>query len=122
LPNDNLELFIKWVDALPQRFKIPAMRQAVLWAALIGLGGCSPDRDKTLIDCQKDADRFFQGSQADDPENPRSQYIIGCMAANDYDFNVEPKHCDSRFPFSTQAACYTSKNWIDRIMDQFHQH
>jgi len=101
---------------------MPAMRQAILLVALIGLGGCLPDRDKTLIDCQKDADRFFQGSQADDPENPRSQYIIGCMAANGYDFNVEPKHCDSRFAFPIQTACYTSKNWLDRIIGQFRQH
>jgi hypothetical protein len=95
------------------------MWRIVLLLVLIILAGCLPDRDKVLFDCQKEADRFFQGDQADDPENPRSRYIIECMAAKDYDFTIEPRDCNERYPFPTQPACYVSDSWLDWIADQF---
>jgi hypothetical protein len=56
---------------------------------------------------------------ADDPDNPKSQFIIGCMATKGYDFSVVPSDCDSRYPFPTQAGCYVPNSWIDWMVDKF---
>lgn len=106
------------VDSLPTSISLVVMRRSVLLAVLISLGGCLPDRDKSLVGCQREADRFFQRLQVDDPENPRSRYIIECMATNGYDFTVEPKDCDGQHPFPSQSACYVPNSWLDWIADQ----
>jgi hypothetical protein len=86
---------------------------------LISLAGCLPDRDRTLSDCRKEADRFYQVYRLDEPESPRTEYIIECMAAKGYNFTVEPKDCDNRYRFETQSACYVSDTWIVWLADQF---
>jgi len=96
------------------------MRRAVLLLAVIALGGCLPDRAKDVAACRTEADHFYQAYNAVDVENPRSQYIIGCMAAKGYDFTIAPEDCDSRHPLPTQPACYTPSGWLAWINNQFH--
>jgi hypothetical protein len=93
------------------------MSRAIVLLALIALGGCSPDRDKDLAACRIGANRFFRAGIADDPDNPKSQYIIGCMTEKGYDFTVLPSDCDSRYPFPIQSACYAPNNWLDWMVD-----
>ncbi len=97
------------------------MRREIVLLMVISLGGCLPDQAKELATCQTEADRFFQAYNAVDPDDPRSQYIIACMAAKGYDFTVMPEDCDSRYPFPTQPACYEPHSWLNWIMDKFHR-
>jgi len=94
------------------------MRGVFVLLLLMSLGGCLPDRDKDLATCRTEANRFFRAAIADDPENPKSQYIIECMAAKGYDFTVVPKNCDNRYPFPTQSACYAPTSWLDVIVEK----
>jgi hypothetical protein len=98
------------------------MRRAVVLLAVIALGGCLPDRAKDVAACRAEADHFYQGYRAVDVDNPRSQYIIGCMAANGYDFTIVPSDCSSQNPLPTQPACYTHNSWLYWIIDQFRSH
>jgi hypothetical protein len=82
---------------------------------LLNLAACVPEPTRALADCQKEADRFFMTYRNDDPENPRSRYIVECMASKGYDFTVEPKGCDNRYPLTTQPACYSRQGWLKWI-------
>ena len=95
------------------------MRGIFVVLLLMILGGCLPDREKELAVCRTEADHFFEANIADDPDNPKSQFIIGCMATKGYDFSVVPSDCDSRYPFPTQAGCYVPNSWIDWMVDKF---
>ena len=92
-------------------------RQVVLFAAII-LGGCMPDQTKDVAACRTEADRFYQGYLAAGVDNPRSQYIIGCMTAKGYDFTIAHADCDSRHSLPTQAACYTPSSWLAWMSNQ----
>jgi hypothetical protein len=83
------------------------------------LGGCLPDRSKDVAACQTEAERFYQTYHAVNPDDPSSQYIIGCMAAKGYDFTILPVDCNSQHPLPTQSACYAPNSWLDWIIDQF---
>ena len=98
------------------------MRRAVLLLVAMALGGCLPDQAKDVAACQAEADHFYNGDHAVDVDNPRSQYIIGCMAAKGYDFSIAPADCSSQRPLPTQPACYTSNSWLGWIIDQFRSH
>jgi len=93
-------------------------REFVLLLVFI-LGGCLPDQAKDVAACQVESDRFYQVYNAADPDDPRSQYIIACMAAKGYDFTILPADCDSRHSLPTQPACYTPNSWLAGIIDEF---
>jgi hypothetical protein len=95
------------------------MNRIVVLLMAITLGGCLPDQDKDLAACQSEADRFYQGYNAVDPDDPRSQYIIECMATRGYEFDVLPAGCDSSRPFPNQPACYTPNRRFSWIIDRF---
>ena len=84
---------------------------------VLTLGGCLPDKVKDVASCQMQADRFFSVYSVD-TDSPRSQYIIACMAAKGYDFDIEPPDCDSRSALTAQATCYSPVNWFIRGTDQ----
>ena len=88
----------------------------ILIAAVIT--GCSPEKRNDVSLCQKDGDRFYQGYQAGDVDNPRSRYIISCMAAKGYEFDISPADCDSKRPLATQSTCYVSSSWAARSLDR----
>ena len=90
---------------------------AVALFVAVSLAGCSPNKATAMAACQKDADRFYQGSQEDDMDDPRSRYIIECMATKGYDFDVYPAACTDRHPFPTQPACFVRSNWLARMYD-----
>jgi len=92
---------------------------ALLLTATALLAGCLPDRRKDLDLCQSEADRFYQGYQSFEVNNPRSKYIIGCMADKGYTFNFTPANCDSRLPLPIQPTCYASKNWLFRFIELY---
>lgn len=95
------------------------MRRLLVVVLLMSLGGCLPDREKDLAACRIEADHFFQAATADDPDDPKSQFIIGCMTTKGYDFSVVPPDCDSRYPFPSQPACYAPSRWLDWMIDNF---
>jgi len=95
------------------------MKRTVVLLVAITLGGCLPDRAKDVAACRLEADRFYQVYQDVDVGNPRSQYIIACMAAKGYDFDVSPADCDSRHALPAQSACYTPNGWLAWLIDQF---
>jgi len=80
----------------------------------IALGGCLPDQKQQIAACQVEADRFFLSHRAANTDDPRSQYIIACMASKGYDFTIASDECSGQYPLATQSACYTTnwKSWI----------
>jgi hypothetical protein len=94
------------------------MKRAIVLLIAITLGGCLQDQTKEIAACRLEADRFFQGYTTADVDNPRSQYIIACMAAKGYDFDISPADCDSRHPLPTQPTCYTPSSWLGWIISQ----
>jgi hypothetical protein len=97
-------------------------REVVLLLAAFALGGCLLDKSKDVADCRIEADRFYQGYNAVDVNNPQSRYIIACMATKGYVFDISPDKCDSRHPLATQPTCYTPHNWSAWIIDQLRTH
>jgi hypothetical protein len=93
--------------------------RAVALLAAINLAGCSPSKATDMAACQNEADRFFQGREEGDMDDPRSRYIIECMAAKGYDFDVYPAACTDRLPFPTQPACFVRSNWLAGMFDRF---
>jgi hypothetical protein len=89
------------------------LERGIIVSLLLNLAACLPDQTKSLAVCQKEADRFFMAFRNDDPANPRSRYIIECMAAKGYDFTVERDACDNRYPLTTQPACYSRQGWLN---------
>lgn len=98
------------------------MRREVLFIAALAVAGCLPDQAKDLTACRIQADRFYQGYDDVDVNNPRSRYMIACMAAKGYDFNFSPADCDSRHPLAIQPTCYAPNSWPAWLIDQFHAH
>ena len=92
-------------------------RVVALFAAL-NLAGCAANNATDLAACQKEADRFYQGHKEADMDDPRSRYVIECMATKGYDFDVYPAACNDRHPFPTQPACFVRSNWLARMIDQ----
>jgi hypothetical protein len=85
--------------------------------AAIALGGCLlPDQKQQIAACQVEADRFFLSHRAAGTDDPRSQYIIACMASKGYEFTIKPDECDGRQPLASQSACYTT-NWMSWILN-----
>jgi hypothetical protein len=97
------------------------MRRQVVLLVAITLAGCVPDKSQDLAACLTEADRFYSRYLAADPAAPAARYIIECMAAKGYDFEVEPAYCNSKYPLPTQSTCYKSKNWLAAIIDQFRE-
>lgn len=97
------------------------MRLAVGLLITLLLGGCLPDQTKStdVTACRDEADRFYQAYNNADISNPRSKYIIACMAAKGYKFEVSPSDCDSRHALVTQSTCYVSNSWIAWIFGRF---
>jgi len=77
-----------------------------------------PNQSKDMATCQTEVDRFYQTYRAGDVDDPRSQYIIACMAAKGYDFTILPRDCDGQRPLPTQSACYTPNSWPAWTIDQ----
>jgi hypothetical protein len=100
------------------------MRREVILFMAFALGGCLPDQGKAsdVAACQTEADRFYQGYNDVDVNNPRGQYIIECMASKGYVFEISPADCDSRRPLTHQPTCYASQSWMMRIADRLRVH
>ena len=103
------------VEAAYEKYR--HMRVALFLAMMILLGGCLPEKSKDADACRNEADRFFQGYQTDDVNNPRSRYIIECMASKGYAFDISPTNCDSRRSLPTQPACYAATGWLAQLID-----
>lgn len=96
-------------------------REALFLLFALALGGCLPGqvKAKDMASCRIEVDRFYQGYNTVDVNNPRSQYIIACMTAKGYDFDVSSADCDSRHPLASQSSCYVHRSWLALIVDQF---
>lgn len=87
----------------------------------ITMGACSPDQKQQIAACELEADRFFLSRRAANTDDPRSQFIIACMASKGYDFTVTPDECSGQRPLATQTACYTPTSWLFWITSRFHR-
>jgi len=98
------------------------MRRELVLLAAFGVGGCLPDQAKDVAACGAEADRFYQGYNTADVNNPRGRYVISCMAAKGYDFDVSPADCDSRHSLVAQPTCYVTRGWVGWIIDRSRAH
>ena len=95
------------------------MRRELILIAAVAVAGCTPDQAKDMAACQAEVMRFYPAYIASKLEDPGTRYIIGCMAARGYEFEVTSADCNSRYPLPTQAACYAPRNWIAGAFDRF---
>jgi hypothetical protein len=95
------------------------MRVTPCLMMLIVLAGCSSGKAQDVAACRLEADKFYQAYRDDDVTNPRSRYIIECMASKGFNFDVSPADCDSQRSLPTQQTCYVSATWLGRILDLF---
>jgi hypothetical protein len=93
-------------------------RQAIL-LMLFALDGCLPDQSRDMAACRMQADRFYHMYNAIDPDDPSSKYVLACMANKGYNYTILSQDCDSRYPSSTQAACYEPDSWLGWVTDHF---
>ena len=92
----------------------------IVFLLMTTVAGCLPDRaTKDVTVCRTEADRFYPTPESIDANDPRSQFIIECMAAKGYDFTISATNCDGRHPLPTQAACFESNSWLRRLIDHF---
>ena len=94
------------------------MQREVFLLMAISLGGCLPNQGKAMEVCRSEAERFYHMYNAVNPDDPSSQYIMGCMASKGYHFTILPADCDSRYPLATQSTCYEPNNWLGWIVDR----
>ena len=69
--------------------------------------------------CQSEVMRFYPTYMASNLDDPGTRYIIGCMAAKGYQFEVAAADCNSRYPLPTQPACYTPQGWLAGLIDRW---
>ena len=109
-------------ELLRPRTVTSTRRHALIAATMIvaiALAGCLPEKANDLADCQTEADHFYETYQAFPEDDPRSRYIIGCMAAKGYHLDVSPAECDGKHRLVIQPTCYTPAGQIARFIDRF---
>jgi hypothetical protein len=95
------------------------MGRAIVFLLVITLAGCFPDQVRDMADCKSQVIRFYPGYIAANLDDPGTRYIIGCMVAKGYDFDVTAANCNSRDPLPTQPACYAPQKWLPWAIDRF---
>jgi hypothetical protein len=86
------------------------VRCAVLLAAVPVLAGCTPDKPTALATCEKETLRFYSDLGGDD-------FMIACMEAKGYRFEVLPEDCDGKSRMAKQQACYVPTEWFAALLD-----
>ena len=81
----------------------------ILFVAL-SLLGCTPDKAHNTAACETETLRFYSVGSGDD-------FMIQCMGAKGYEFDVRPTECDSRTRMVMQQACYRPVGWGARLLD-----
>jgi hypothetical protein len=66
--------------------------------------GCSPNKAQDTTACEMQTLRFYAAGSGDD-------FMIQCMAAKGYEFDVLPEECDNRTRMVMQSACYKRLSW-----------
>jgi len=113
LPLQSFEDWVQLVVMYPSLLRPLRRNGSIILLLATTVGGCLPDRaTNDVATCRTEADRFYSTPERIDAGDPRSQFIIGCMAARGYDFTISPADCDGRSPMPSQAACYQSKSWL----------
>src|SRR5258708_8867433 len=108
---------IRSIESRPRNHGAALARTALLTVSAMTLLSCSQSSTSSLAECQREADRFYQGYQTDDAANPRSKYLIECMASRGYEFDISSAQCDSRRSLPAQSTCYVSENWVARKLE-----
>ena len=87
-----------------------AIGSAALCAALLTVAGCTPDKPTAIAMCENETMRFYSGLGGDD-------FMIACMEAKGYRFEVLPEDCDSRTRMVRQPSCYVPIGWLAAFLD-----
>jgi hypothetical protein len=85
-------------------------KRVALFAAVSIIAGCAPDKASNVAACQKETLRFYSDSTGDD-------FMIACMDAKGYRFDVEPTDCDSKSRMARQSSCYVPEGWLAEFLD-----
>jgi hypothetical protein len=88
------------------------MRLTVLIAAASAMTGCTGDKQADVAACENETLRFFSDSHGDD-------FMVACMDAKGYRFDIEPVDCDGKSRMTHQAACYVPEGWLAGFLDEF---
>ncbi len=79
--------------------------------AAVQLAGCSRSKTADLAACERETMRFYSDSGGDD-------FMIACMDARGYRFDVEPADCDGKSRMARQPACYVQEGWLAEFVDR----
>jgi hypothetical protein len=96
--------------ARPIRSTAAVVKSAALFAAMLAAAGCTPSKSSELATCEKETLRFYSDTTGDD-------FMIACMDAKGYRFDVEPADCDGQSRMARQQACYVPVGWLAEFLD-----
>jgi hypothetical protein len=78
----------------------------------ITLIGCTEPKANDTAACEQQTLRFFSDATGDN-------FMVACMEAKGYRFDVEPTECDSKTRMAVQPSCYTPQGWLSEIIDSW---
>jgi hypothetical protein len=90
----------------------PQIRPVLLAVAASFVIGCSEAKTTDTAACEQQTLRFYSDSAGDN-------FMIACMEARGYRFDVEPIDCDSKTRMAMQPPCYTRQNWVSNFIDSW---
>ena len=92
------------------------MNRAFIILIALSQSGCFADQEQLVASCEFDAlqnyprEHLATGAYIGD-------YILSCMKANGYDWNLIDKRCQVNTTVERNPYCYTPNNWLDRLLN-----
>jgi hypothetical protein len=91
------------------------MRRLLILFAVLLLGSCFGDQKQQVAKCELEAMRQYPGKELAS-SNEIGMYMITCMRANGYDWNLMDKRCPAAsFTIQRVPYCYTPSGWLGRL-------
>src|SRR4051812_6328046 len=81
------------------------IKRVILTGAATILVGCTEAKTNDMAACEQQTLRFYSDASGDN-------FMIACMDARGYRFDVEPDDCDSKTRMVMQPSCYTPQGWV----------
>jgi hypothetical protein len=87
-----------------------ATKLSLVLLATACVSGCIRDKVQDTDVCSKETLRFY-------PPGFGDEFMIECMQARGYEFDVSPASCVSQSRMVVQPTCYIPRSWPARLLD-----
>ena len=88
-----------------------AMGGAILSVIIFGMIRYVPDKASDTRICEAETLRFYSVGSGE-------RFMLECMNAKGYEFDVMPEDCESRTRMVMQPACYTPNTLGAKLLDR----